>query len=239
MTGDKAADPNPLAAHSLAQSKLFGALSDDDRLWVLDHVEPARFKAGATIFARGEDADGLYILQSGGVGISFETSDGRTFSIAIASVGAVFGEIAVLDGGLRSADATAMTDVDTLKMSSETVKAVLAANPRVADAVIRFLCARVRDTDQKLEAIALQSVEARLARFLLSAVRRTRGPAKGKVAIMLGVSPSDLSLLIGEGRTQVRAALDLLEAAHAFHRNGDEVVCDVAILARIADQGWD
>ena len=240
VDADEIADTTSPAANALAQSTLFGSLSEQDRSWILSHVVPVAFTAGTTIFSRGDEGDGLYILQSGGVNLSFFTSDGRKFSFAFATVGAVFGEIAALDGGPRSGDAEALTDIAALKMSREALKAALGGNPRLSEMVIQFLCTRVRDTDQKLEAIALQSVEARLARFLVSAVKgRARGQSGDKVAITLSISPSEISLLIGEAKPQVRAALERLEQARAFHREGGLVVCDVPLLMRIADQGWD
>lgn len=240
MTTDDIADDPRLRETSLAQSALFGPLANADRLWIAEHVQPVTFAAGTTIFACGDEPDGLYVLQSGGVAITFHTSDGRTFSIALAAIGGVFGEIAVLDGGRRSADARAVTEVAALKMTRETLQHVMKTNARVLDAVIRFLCERVRDTDRKLEAIALQSVEARIARFLLNAVRsRARASGKGLVPIALGISASDLGLLVGEGRAQVGAALAQLETERAFYRDGGQMVCDMTRLARIADQGWD
>ena len=94
----------------------------------------------------------------------------------------MFGEIAVLDGGQRTADATAVTKVQALTLSKPALMKLIETRPVVREAVIRFLCKRVREADQQLEGIALYPIEARLARFFLAAVRQKAGAdAEGAV----------------------------------------------------------
>src|SRR5258708_40123526 len=85
-------------------------------------------------------------------------------------------------------------------------------NPKVATAAIRFLCTRLRETDQRLEAIALPRIEVRLARLMLSALKLQSPGAVGKnVALDLGMSQGEQALLIGASRPQVHIALTSLE----------------------------
>jgi CRP-like cAMP-binding protein len=113
---------------------------------------------------------------------------------------------------------------------------LIADNPAVTRAVIAFLCARIRETDQQLEAIALHPIEVRLARLFLSAVRLQPGaPKTGKVALTLGMSQSDLGLLIGASRPKVNVALTMLEDMGAIARAGAGFTCDTSVLESIAD----
>ena len=213
------------SSHSLdhlAQSALFGALSKPDRLEILALMRPVDFAAGQLIFSRGDAGTGLYLVLAGRVRLSILTADGRELSLAHASTGAIFGEIATLDGGERTADATTITATRTLMLPKSALQKAIGANLRIAEAAVHFLCTRLRETDQKLEAVALHPIEVRLARLLMSTAE-LQAPElgkKGKVTLELGISQSEIGLLIGASRPKVNAALFLLEAEGAIARDG-------------------
>jgi CRP-like cAMP-binding protein len=109
-------------------------------------------------------------------------------------------------------------------------------NPKVALASIHFLCGRLRETDQRLEAIALHRIEVRLARLMLSALRLQKPPAKGQEVVLdLGMSQGELALLIGASRPKVNIALTLLEEMGAIRRQGTQLKCNTEVLESIAD----
>jgi len=112
---------------------------------------------------------------------------------------------------------------------------LLEGNPRVARAAIKFLCARLRETSELAEGSALHSIEMRLARFLLSALKRQRGDEAAIHAfIELGITQGELALLIGASRQKVNAALNTLEQAGAIRRTRTRLFCDEASLLRVA-----
>ena len=150
--------------------------------------------------------------------------------------GGIFGEIATLDGGERTAGATAITKVDAMALPQRALMELIESNPQVAMAAIRFLCSRLRDTDQRLEAIALHRIEVRLARLMLSALRLKSPDAKGdEVPLDLGMSQGELALLIGASRPKVNVALTMLEDMGAIARAKLEFTCDPEVLESIAD----
>jgi CRP-like cAMP-binding protein len=109
-------------------------------------------------------------------------------------------------------------------------------NPKVAVAAIRFLCTRLRDTDQLLEAIALHRIEVRLARLLLSALKLQAKTAIGKeVPLDLGMSQGELALLIGASRPKVNVALSQLHDMGAITGKGPKLMCDTDMLQEIAE----
>ncbi|MCK5549056.1 MAG: winged helix-turn-helix domain-containing protein, partial [Hyphomicrobiaceae bacterium] len=108
-------------------------------------------------------------------------------------------------------------------------------HPHVGEAAIGFLCSRVREADQQLEAIALYPIEGRLARFFLAAARQTSPDSvEGRVEIELPMSQSELALLIGASRPKVNTALSLLEVSGALKRDGTRIICDLEELQMIA-----
>lgn len=223
-----------LVSH-LGKTRMFASLPASDLAAIAQGMRPVEFGAGQVIFQRGDPGKELFLVVEGRVRLSILSVDGRELSFAHATAGEVFGEIATLDGAQRSADATAVTKVSAMTLSQAVLNRLMEGNPAVARAVIAFLCARIRETDQQLEAIALHPIEVRLARLFLSAVRLQAGaPKTGKVALALGMSQSELGLLIGASRPKVNGALAMLEDSGAISRDDKGIVCDLERLGEVA-----
>ena len=219
----------------LGQTPLFGALEEADRKAVAQEMREASFGSGQSIFARGDEGRDIYLVTTGRVRLSVLTAEGRELSFAHAEPGHVFGEIAVLDGGVRTADATAVTKVSTYTLSKGALTRLIHDRAIVREAVIRFLCRRVREADHQLEGIALYPIEVRLARFFLATARQRGDADPGeKVVIDLPISQSELALLIGASRPKVNAALALLEDGGAITLQDTRFTCDIDELEAIA-----
>jgi CRP-like cAMP-binding protein len=222
----------------LGRTDLFGSLSESDRGAVARKMREASYDAGQLIFGRGDTPNGLHLVVEGRVRLSVLSMDGRILSFNHAGIGAIFGEIATLDGGSRTADATALTAVRTMLLERADLLQVIETKSTVARAAISFVCARLRATSEQVEAIALHSIEVRLARFLLTAIMLGKTPVgeNGKASLDLGTSQTELALLLGASRQKVNAALSDLEDAGVVKRIGNRLVdCNVRELERIAE----
>ena len=165
------------------------------------------------------------------------TEDGRELSVRHAVRGDLLGEIAVLDGGERSADAVALTPVVAYGLRRAPFEQLVARYPALSAGIIAFLCRRLRQTTDQLEGIALYSIEVRLARFLLVGLAG-RKPAPGKrVPLDMAFSQGELAQLLGASRPKVNAALGSLEQAGAIRRTADRIFCDPDLLAKCAGIG--
>ncbi len=228
-------EPGASIAAMLGRSALFGLLDEADRKVVADRMRRTQFEPRQLIFSRGDPGREVYLVLEGRVRLSVLSSDGRELSFAHAAPGQVFGEIAVLDGGERTAGATAISAVKAMVLPQRALLELIEGNPRIAHAAIRFLCSRLRDTDLKLEAIALHSIEVRLARFFLSLLTASGGPGHGsKVPLDIGMSQGELALLIGASRPKVNIALNLLEEMGAIAKVGSSYTCDREVLQDVA-----
>jgi CRP/FNR family cyclic AMP-dependent transcriptional regulator len=220
----------------LGKTALFGSLSQTDRETIAGLMRRAQFEPDQMIFSRGDPGREIYLVLEGRIRLSILSSDGRELSFAHAGPGSIFGEIAALDGGERTAGATAITRVQAMTLPQRAMLDVIEKNPKVATAAIHFLCTRMRETDQRLEAIALHRIEVRLARLLLSALRLQAPGAKGEsVPLDLGMSQGELALLIGASRPKVNIALTMLQDMGAITRSGSKLQCDTGVLESIAD----
>lgn len=217
------------AAEMLAKTDLFGALSADDLDALVTEMRETHYASSQVVFARGDVGRDIHLVIKGRVRLSVLTAEGRELSFAHAEAGQIFGEIAVLDGGERTADATAVGKVTTLTLSKSSLQRLIDSNIGLRQGVIQFLCNRLREADQQLEGIALYPIEIRLARFFLATARQKEGPdIEGKLTLSLPISQSELALLIGASRPKVNAALALLESSNAIERGeGGKFICDI------------
>ena len=220
----------------LAGTDLFKDLDAGDLAACAGHFREQKFGKGQVLFARGDVGTQLYLVAEGQVRLAIATADGRELSFQIAVAGDVIGEIAVLDGGPRSAEATALTPVLAYGLERNAFRALWSAHPGISDALITFLCRRLRDASDRLEAIALYPMEVRLARFLLVALGNRQAPPGRRVPLELGFTQGELAMLLGASRPKINAALGVLESAGAIGRTSDRLFCDPAKLAVIAQR---
>lgn len=221
----------------LGDTRLFGGLEPSLLAEIAALMREVHIAAGQEIFSRGDPGNAIYFVREGRVRISVLTAEGRELAFTHALPGDVFGEIAVIDQTDRSAGATALSSVTALLLSSAATDRLLAAYPEVARAFMRFLCARLRDVSDHLENVAMLPIEARVARFLLDKLPRpSSGPPRERQRVELGMSQTELALLLGASRPKVNAALIALEAAGAIGRVGTLMECDPAILAELAQK---
>ena len=220
----------------LARTALFGALDQQDRTDIAGRMRRVQFEADQMIFSRGDPGRDIYLVIEGRIRLSVLSSDGRELSFDHAGPGHVFGEIATLDGGERTAGATAISRVQAMSLPQKALMELIENNPKVAIAAIRFLCQRLRDTDQRLEAIALHRIEVRLARLMLSALKLQSATVKdGKAKLDLGMSQGELALLIGASRPKVNIALTMLEDMGAITRRAPATSATSRALESVAD----
>ena len=158
--------PDERLLRLLGGTDLFKGLAEKDRAVCAARFRQARFDKGQILFSRGDPGTHLYLVAEGQVRLAIGTSDGRELSFQIAVAGDLFGEIAMLDGSPRSAEATALTPVSAYTLERSAFRELWSTHPAITDSIISFLCWRVRNASDRLETIALYPMEVRLARFL-------------------------------------------------------------------------
>jgi CRP/FNR family transcriptional regulator, cyclic AMP receptor protein len=217
----------------LATQKVFRDL-DLRALQALAGVGRARvWQAGAMIFQRGDTGGrDLILISSGRVRLSVLSMEGRELSLRHVAGGGMIGELAVLGGMDRTADATAVTEVTALVIPGADLERVLDQYPAILRAFVRFLCERLRSTTDQLETIALYGLEARLARLLLGFKPDADAP---RFTLRLPYTQTEVADLIGASRPKVNQAFARLEEAGAIRRRKGQIICDTGLLMDSAD----
>ncbi len=220
----------------IGNTPLFASAAPDTVSAIAEAMHPVRFDAGRTIFNRGEPGTELYFVQNGTIKVSVLTAEGRELAFSHIGPGSFLGEIALFDGGARTADAMAMTATDAWVLTAAAAQRLLNDHTDFSHAVIRFLCGRLRAADLQLEGVALHRIETRLARYLLALCRQVAPEVdEGRVDVKLGMAQGELAVLLGASRPKLNQALMSLEASGAVSREGQTLNCEVADLAEIAE----
>jgi CRP/FNR family transcriptional regulator, cyclic AMP receptor protein len=163
---------------------------------------------GATIFAKGDPGTALIAVLWGSVRISVSTSGGHEAVLNIINPGQAFGEIALLDGQPRTADAVAMTDCELMVIDRRDFIPVLRREPDVALKLIEILCGRLRRTSEQVEDVMYLSLPARLAKTLLEL---TGGLAASATQRNVRITQRELGNIIGVSRESTNKQLRVWE----------------------------
>ena len=192
--------------------------------------------SGATIFQRGDKGDYLLAITSGRVRLSLATPAGRELVLRHVGAGEIIGELALIDGEPRSADAVVVDAVTAVVVPRAKFLAAAHDHPALALAVARYLAAMLRNTNYQMESIALYDLRMRLIRFILFTIGQVHGDAPGPAPVLrLGLNQTDLSSVLGASRPKVNMALQALIAEGALTRKGEGLVCDLALLRELVE----
>jgi uncharacterized membrane protein len=145
-------------AESLSQVPLFKRLEPEELERLATRVEQVDFPAGETIFNENDKGDALYVVHSGSVRIWVLDEDAEPVTLAELKHGDFFGELAVLDRGPRSSNATAMSDITLHRLSSDDFQAFLMQHPDASIDVICEIAARMRQTNALVTARVTRNI---------------------------------------------------------------------------------
>jgi CRP/FNR family cyclic AMP-dependent transcriptional regulator len=191
----------------LSRHVLFRSLAAEEITSILKLAKERRFADGQTIFQKGEAGPSLMAVLDGRVRISSCSPEGKEVILSIVEPGQIFGEIALLDGQARSADATAAGDCTVLVIDRPEFNAFLERNPQITARLLSFLCQRLRGADEMIEEMAFLEVPGRLARLLLRLARSYGHRTDGGHRIGLKLAQQDLGNLIAASRESVNKTL--------------------------------
>ena len=194
-------------------------------------------RRGATIFSKGDPGTGLMAVLWGAVKIGVPTADGREAVLNIINPGEIFGEMALLDGRPRSADAVAMEDCELMVIDRRDFIPFLREQPDIALKFIEILCARIRHTSEQVEDVMYLSFPGRLAKTLL---QLTGGPEALAAHRNVRITQRELSSIIGMSRESTNKQLRAWENRKWVRlQRGGIAVLNPAALAKLAAEGME
>jgi len=215
------------ALQVLSANKLFGGLPLPDLEALAARTQERPMRRGETLFRRGDPGSGMLAILAGEVRITLASAGGREQVLRILRPGEVFGEIALLDGRPRTADATALTNGRLLLLDRRDLLARLEADSGLALRIIGMLCDRLRTTSRQLETLLFHDISTRLADTLLHL-------ASGRPTPRVDITQSALGEIVGATRETVNKKLREWElAGHVELTPGRVILRDARALAAL------
>ncbi len=225
------ADDEDFATQCLRRCRLFRDLSADLVTEIVRSMARRRYRRGEVIFHQGDPGDALHIVARGRVKIVLTSPEGDEAIVATVRPGDFFGELTLIDGAPRSATATAVEAVETLVLSRDRFRQLLATNPTLRDNLEVSLAAEVRRMNEHVEELHFLDLEGRIAAHLARLVEREQPGARGAVELPFDYSQGDLAAMIGGARQSVNRVLRGLERDGLVRIDGDRLfISDVAKL---------
>src|SRR5207248_2582188 len=143
---------------ALRHVPLFESLDDEAARKLCQLLDDIDCKAKTVLFRAGEEGNAMYLIEQGKVRISVQATDGHEMTLAELGRGDFFGEMALLDGQRRSADAIVAEDSRLAVLSREHFLSFLRSSPDIALEMLTALANRLRRTDQLLRHSATRNV---------------------------------------------------------------------------------
>jgi CRP-like cAMP-binding protein len=197
-------------ARALKQSPLFERASRATRDAVANAGEIETAPGGAVVVRQGSAADALVVLGRGRARVERVAPDGRVVPLGYRGSGDILGEACLGHVPQHGESATAMEEVEVVRLSRSLVDEVLAQDPGLYPAVLSLLLSRQRETEDRIESLLFRNVEGRLAEFLLKAADRWGVPSPKGMLISAPITHLEIAQSIGSTRETVTLTLGAL-----------------------------
>lgn len=185
---------------SLRNIPIFSSLSEKHLEELSEIVLEKTYRKNQVIFDQGDPGNSLIIIKSGLVKISLVDSNNHEFIIKTFSEHDFFGEMSLLDGGSRSATATAVEDTRALIIFRDNFIGLIQKNPSVALGMLSELSIRLRTTTENISNLTFFDAYGKVARCLLDLADKLGKREEAGLAIHLTLSRQELANMSGLSR---------------------------------------
>jgi CRP-like cAMP-binding protein len=166
------------------------------------YAKPKTVERGVTIFQKGDPGTSLFAVCRGTVQMTTLSTSGKNAVFNLIREGGIFGEIALLDGGPRTADAVAFTDCTLMVIERRDFLPLLRSHPDMTIKLLELLCSRLRQTTEQVEDLLFLDLRSRLVKTLL---RLSQTEPNAEITI----SQDDLSHIVGMSREMINKQLQV------------------------------
>jgi CRP/FNR family cyclic AMP-dependent transcriptional regulator len=232
---DRRARTAPTPAELLSRHPIFGKLPQKAIGQFAAYAARRRVTRGTTIFSKGDPGNSLIAVLDGCVRISVPTANGHEVVLSMVQPGEVFGEMALLDGQPRSADATAVYDSELMVIDRRDFVPFMRSQPDVPIQLNAILCGRLRRTNEQVEEAMFVSLAVRLAKALL---RFVQIDAEDIGPVDVPITQRELGEMIGFSRENTNKQLRAWEKRQWVKlARGRIMIVDPGALLRLSEDG--
>ena len=199
----------------LARTELFSGIDLATRRRIAEHVAERVVEAGQCVFTQDEPGDRMYVLAEGAVKLFVASRNGGIVELVRHDPPASFGEVALLDGGPRSASTETVERSTLLVVTRSELLRLLRAEDQVAEALLRTLGTIVRRTTRQVSDLVFLDLQGRIARQLLALAVEDEETAHTR-----RVTQAELASMVSGARQTVNQALRSLESRGYIRADG-------------------
>lgn len=203
---------------TLDKIELFEGLPEDQLKSLAERIRQRTYPAGAIVVNEGDEAHGLFIVDSGALKVFVTEENGKEVTLSLLGREDYFGELALLDDAPRSASVITVEKSTLMQISRADFNEVIAANPACMQIIMRNLVGRIRELTDNVRALALIDVFGRISRVFDSMAE----PEGEMRIIRRRMTQQDLANLVGASREMVNRILrelvagDYIEIHHQY-----------------------
>lgn len=221
----------------ITASWLLKTLAPEAVRQVLPFIRAKTYKSRQVIFRKGDPGTSMMVVADGRVKIRSISLENREVVFNLVERGDVFGEIALLDGHERTADAVAMGRTVLYVLERRDFLPLLRRNPEIGTQLLTTLCTRLRRTSEQVEDLVFLAQPARLAKTLLWLAKRYGRVSENGLQIDLKLSQRELGTLVGVRRESMNRQIGLWrEQGLLAQQKGVITIRDVAAFESLAEQ---
>lgn len=230
-------EPADDKASLISGSWLLKTLSPEAVRRVLPFIRTSTYKSDQVIFRKGDPGTSMMVVADGRVKIRSTSWEDREVVFNLIERGDVFGEIALLDGHERTADAIAMGSTVLYVLERRDFLPLLRGNPEIGMHLLTTLCTRLRHTSGQVEDLVFLAQAARLAKTLVWLAKRYGRPSQNGLQIDLKLSQRELGTLVGVRRESMNRQLGLWRSQGVLAlQKGVITIRDVAAFEALAEE---
>ena len=213
-----------MAEHELRGTNIFTDLSDEELDQILKLSKTRNYLKNSMIILEEEYGDIVFAIKTGTVKITRVNDEGKEVILALLGPGEIFGELAILDGEARSANALAQEDCKLILINREEFLDILQHNFKISFRLMCELAKRLRKSDQQIEALSLSDAEHRIGVSLLNLAEDMGVIRKGRVTIQNLPFQQDIANMAGTSRETVSRVMKILENKNMISKVGHTLV---------------
>ncbi len=203
---------------------LFSELSDEDLNDISRHMVRQVYKKDNMVLIEEEIGSTMFIILDGRVKISRISDEGREVILSILCDGDFFGEMSILDGQTRSANAVTLDDTELLIVRRENFLEMLYDYPQVAINLLKELAHRLRRSDSQIKSLSLQNALGRVASTILRIADDSGRIRQGQVEIASLPPQQDLANMAGTSRETISRIIKSLSQLDYLKKEGSKLI---------------
>jgi CRP-like cAMP-binding protein len=182
------------------------------------------YNQGDVVFREGDVGAEMYIIQSGKIMITKQLKTGEEKTLAVLGPGDSFGEMAIIDKDVRSANAIAMEPSRLIALDEELFEQHIQTNPKIVKKILKILSSRLRDANQQIADLMIKNDKRLVANTILLVVHKHGQESPQGIKMDIDFTVPFLSKMCGLDMAKTQEIVDKLIHARVASMSGDNIV---------------